>query len=1538
MKKVRLIVAAIFAISSVLGAALPESEEADTWGGRREHPAVVNPVLGDDGERVISLRGDWEFTVMGVGSRNGYGKRIYDEGPWPWPCMIKVPGCWEAQGIGKPGMSECWDIKGDNNAKPIRHVHVGYACYRKTVPIPAEWKGRRVWLKIGGVKSTGWFWVNKRQVAMNENYCGTYKYEITDIVTPGSNATVVAHVTNARPSRKGQMSAMHKWGGIYRDIEIEATPETFIDDAWVRGDFDRREAEVHVELDGPRAKGMKLRVSIDKSVVEKALDASDDQVIRLPLADFRPWSPEAPNLYTARVDLVNSGNVVHTRRERFGVRKFEVRGKEFYLNDRPFYLRGFGDDNVYPITGITPADRNFHLAHLRKAREAGFNFVRLHTHCEVPEYFEAADEAGIMVQAELPYYGDNTAEAMSFDPKRDVTELWRNYRRHPSFAIYCNGNEGSFGPVLDRRLYDYVKSIDPDRLKIGQDNHEQWSNPPEAADFLQTHALPWARGRVNHDRPFVAHEYLNLSVKSDSRDEEKYTGVWLPPATRKNRAEWLARFGLGMRWGDRLQDAQHALQRHYQKQGIEWIRADPYCDGYWFWTIADVVVENRKADPGVYTAQGLFNPFWEQKRGGASAAEFAEFNSESCLLLDVPDTSRVFASGDILDADFLFANYGTAPLRDSVLEWWPGAGGEDGRRPVGDIPVGSARKIASARIAFPDVDKPVKACLSANVGCVSNSWDFWVFPRRAVRDGGSIAVADTFRDALGKRYRGLLPEGDAPKAKIVIAEYDSRLASESLARGQRVITIAGADSEPNVKLGWWWLGSQTGVALADHPALASLPHEGHMSPLLFRLVRHGGQALPCPGLREDDILMVGEGATNCVLHLAQANVGRGKAIMAFGLGLMGDSPEAAALLDGLIDYASSESFAPVSRLPVEGESVSFGVDSPYGACAHVTRNEPVAQTCAAMGEAGLRWVRSDFDWRAVEKSPGVWDFTEYDRILSDCEAAGMQLLPILYSPPKWAEPAWKHLDEWADFVRRVVARYGRRLPVVEIWNEQNASGFWGDRPNTTNYLAVLRRAYDTVKSVDPSIRVAFGGTAEVPLDFIEDIYRLGGADAFDIMNIHPYTQPYRPEGEMDVNLEKLRELMTRYGDGEKPIWITEVGWPTHSIVPTDADVLMAGLKVARPETKTWRALYVPAQADIDGVLDEAMRQTLEDILPDGSRVETCRAPDVASRLARGDVDAVIYPFSEDFAIDCADTVFDFVKTGGVLVDFGGMPMYSAYSMAPDGSTHRAEEPFPTRDRDRLRIGMAAWWMDGRYPKSIVVTPTAAAADAQPPSGGFKGERFFADSLLKTGDEFVPLLAAHTNGIDVVAAAVYKFGSDMKGAVVASGLLNVGCRGTSDEARQAKMCARALGIAFAEGVERLFWYEFRQFEKFPGSPESFYGLVRKDFSPKPALGAYRAFMDVRPAGSIQRPAKWRTADGKTFFPQWTRPDRRVAGMLWTVGVPRRREVEFSSLDMVFFDAAGAEVCLERKGCAYSLEITDSPLYFIGGELVNALMLE
>ena len=892
-------------------AALPEAEGDFSWGGREEHLAVVNPVMGNEEGSVVSLRGEWEFLAksMSLPWRNGIWRNFYSEEKWEGSRKIDVPGCWEAQGVGEPGMSECWDASWDNCKKPIRHKYMGDGWYRKTVGIPAEWKDRRIWLKVGGVKSCGWFWVNGRQVALVDNYCGTYKYEITDLVSPGSNATIVAQLNNVRPSRKGLMSIVHKWGGIYRDVELEATPQTFIDDAWVRGIFDEKAAEVHVEVTGAtgvspvaaRSASYQLRVTIDGHVVEQTLKPSNSQALKLPLASFRPWSPEHPNLYTARVDLVENGQVVHTRIERFGVRKFEVRGKEFYLNGKPFFVRGFGDDAAYPLTGLSPADRDFHRAHLEKARAAGFNFVRLHTHCELPEYFEAADELGIMIQPELPYYSDVPTEGFAVDPMRDVTELWRNYRRHPSFAVYSMGNEGSFGPTLDGRLHSYVKAIDPDRLKINQDCHVDWINPPESADYVGGPFSPWPRGSFDPERPFVTHEYLNLCIKCDSRDEGLYSGVWQPPATRKGRADWLAKFGLGMEWGDRLQDAQSALQRHYQKQGIEAARSDPFCDGYIFWTIVDVVVKGV----GAYTAQGLFNPFWEPKRGGFSPEEFARFNSPSCILLDVPDTKRVYVSGDTLAADFLFAHFGDAPLKGTSLTWRLDPIGTTGVSPVADeIPLGPARKVATANITFPLVEKPVKTTLTATLGGATNSWDFWVFPRRAPRDGRGLAVSHSLKEAIGRLYAGFAVIGtpEADKAAVVVAEAGSPEAETALEAGRRVVAIGKAEGVPNVKLGWWWMGEQVGTALIDHPVFGKLPHEGALSPLLFRIVGKG-KPLDGAGIDEKDLYMVGEGGQGCFAYLArrQSKDGKGVAIESFGLDLLSGLPEATAILDGVID-------------------------------------------------------------------------------------------------------------------------------------------------------------------------------------------------------------------------------------------------------------------------------------------------------------------------------------------------------------------------------------------------------------------------------------------------------------------------------------------------------------------------------------------------------------------------------------------------------------------------------------------------------------
>ena len=128
-----------------------------------------------------------------------------------------------------------------------------------------------------------------------------------------------------------------------------------------------------------------------------------------------------------------------------------------------------------------------------------------------------------------------------------------------------------------------------------------------------------------------------------------------------------------------------------------------------------------------------------------------------------------------------------------------------------------------------------------------------------------------------------------------------------------VVAIGDVKDVPNVKLGWWWMGRQVGTALAKSPVFGDLPHEGVLSPLLFRIIGKG-KALDGSQHGDGDLFMVGEGGSECFVYLAlrRAKGGSGAAVESFGLDLLSGLPEAAALLDGMMDYARG--------MPCEGES------------------------------------------------------------------------------------------------------------------------------------------------------------------------------------------------------------------------------------------------------------------------------------------------------------------------------------------------------------------------------------------------------------------------------------------------------------------------------------------------------------------------------------------------------------------------------------------------------------------------------------------
>lgn len=527
-----------------------------------------------------------------------------------------------------------------------------------------------------------------------------------------------------------------------------------------------------------------------------------------------------------------------------------------------------------------------------------------------------------------------------------------------------------------------------------------------------------------------------------------------------------------------------------------------------------------------------------------------------------------------------------------------------------------------------------------------------------------------------------------------------------------------------------------------------------------------------------------------------------------------------------------------------GVAGSVPADDFLGVCAHVTWHEfdGREKTFAMLRKAGIGWVRSDVEfWRCRPKKPGdAWNFSRYDAVYDSAKKYGVKVLPIFMWVREWGlDDFAAHEREWTEFVREFVRHFRGRVPYCEICNEPNLPLFWNN-PNPANYAKALKASYRAVKAESAETKVLISGFAGVPLDFIEGVYRADGKDFFDVMNVHPYTWPNPPGGALESRLAALAKLMAKYDDGAKPVWITEMGWPTHKVKMPARGLFLAGLKAARPERTVWRIGYADSTDDLGR--GQVFAAAMAESLPKGSVAKAYTASELNAALERDELDAVVYPFDESFPLDTIKPVAQFVKRGGVLVDFGGCPMWSPVSggkvveKTPDGKLIRGLV------RTQLRIDVH-WPGHGNGLKEderTFATPAADAAGLKSDPNGFPCRRFFSGALLKEGDEFVPLTTAKDkDGRELAGVCVYRFNSDLTGAVVVAGCGND--RGGTGEEAQADYLKQAIGIAREKGVEKFFIYEFRAPEKDAYYSEDHFGIVHADFTPKPAFAACQDFV-------------------------------------------------------------------------------------------------
>jgi beta-galactosidase len=885
----------------------------------------------------ISLCGRWQFQLdpKSVGERERWfdGHRAFAD-------VIEVPGCWDAQGKGVKGAITTV-ANADDTEPNVRAISAynGDAWYRRDFTIDPAWKDKIIWLHIGAVNDRASVWINGKPAGNHDGYCTGFRLDITHLIQlQGANSCVI-RVSNApRPAGnlEGGMDFYTNWGGIYRDVWLEATGRTWIDQLQITPDVSAATARVQMRVltrwpagqGTVRAKlhllsdnGAELRSEAGDLTFQSSGSAGFEAAIKI--ADPKLWSPASPYLYRLRAEIWSGDKRIDAAAERFGMREIRAQGKRVLLNGRPIFLRGYGDGCIYPLTISPPASKEHYMNELRRAKVYGFNFARHHTWIPLPEHLDAADEVGMLMQAEMPTGLHPIAEPSPF-----LAQLWRDElerviaanMNHPSLVIYSMGNELGDALKSDKTRAIYFdltahgRTLDPTRLfTVTSGSTTPLPNEEPIYDRGIYEIEPMAASPkavagwvAEHDRPFVWHEMGYFASYPDVSLRSKFTGGAIP--FWLNKAEAVAKErGFADQLPTYVRNSQR-LQQICRKWEMELARKTPLA-GFQWWTFKD----------DSWPTEGIVDDFTDAKPG-ADAETIRRLNDDTVLLLaEEPRTAR---AGEMLKRRVMVSHFGDRPLHRAKLMWE--LQGREERRVGGlmiDIEVQKAglNDVGEIQMRLPMISVPAKYALHLtlhdNQQQIENEWRLWVFPEVKQMPPGAVRIASSLSEEviayveaggrlllMSRTDRGGLPERPcaAQSADIPYPLYFAP-------------TYWGAPYAPG--------GGNLGTVIADHPALGTFPHEGFCDLQFLSLLRGVGRAdldaLPVkvtPIIRSITDWRLGAAAA----YLYEVKVGKGRMMVTtfnFEQALAEDRPEARWLLHELIGYCNSDRFQPAVQLP-----------------------------------------------------------------------------------------------------------------------------------------------------------------------------------------------------------------------------------------------------------------------------------------------------------------------------------------------------------------------------------------------------------------------------------------------------------------------------------------------------------------------------------------------------------------------------------------------------------------------------------------------
>ena len=216
-----------------------------------------------------------------------------------------------------------------------------------------------------------------------------------------------------------------------------------------------------------------------------------------------------------------------------------------------------------------------------------------------------------------------------------------------------------------------------------------------------------------------------------------------------------------------------------------------------------------------------------------------------------------------------------------------------------------------------------------------------------------------------------------------------------------------------------------------------------------------------------------------------------------------------------------------------------------------------------------RWVREWLWWSSTEPTPGAVQGDVLSRLGASAaalQAAGTKTDLVIVGAPQWASGSSDPLTPPADpnamarFLAKVAGHpaMGGHIAAYEIWNEEDAPLWMRGAPSPAVYAGMLRAVYPAIKAADPSATVLVGGLTGNDYAYLDQLYANGAKGSFDGVAVHTDTACLTkspsawardaPSGRISqfafTGYREVYRSMVAAGDGDKGVWMTELGWNT----------------------------------------------------------------------------------------------------------------------------------------------------------------------------------------------------------------------------------------------------------------------------------------------------------------------------------------------------------------------------------------------------------